>query len=161
MPIQLTISLADSVIFFGLISIISIISFAIKYRKTSIENKKNHEFRETATKVLIQLNEIKVTSKGWTENRKEIQSNRWNRHEIIYNSMTGNDDKNFITTKHCYNTLSYNFKHNGKNYHTTFMVDMDIYNLKIWFEIQKETYLYIGVGEFENKFELDLKFMDR
>jgi len=161
MPIQLTISLSDSLIFVAIILIISLLSFIKDYRKSSIESKKNNNFKATAIKVLVKLNEIKVTSKGWVETTKEIKANRWNRHEIIYNSMSGNDHKNFITTKNCYNTLSYKFKHNGKNYNQTVIVDMDLYNLKIWFEIQKETYVYIGTGEFENEFYLDLQFMDR
>lgn len=158
---KFTFSLADSMILLAIISIIAIISFIINYRKTVVDYNKEQNFLDTATKVLVKLNEVKVTSQGWIENKKEIRSNRWNRHEILYNSMTGNDDKNFTTTKHCYNTLSYKFKHNGKNYNQTFVIDMDHHNLKIWFEIQKETYLYIGNGEFENDFYLDLKFMDR
>lgn len=161
MLLRTNLSLADSMIFLAIVSITAIIYFIVEYRKTSIEDTSNQNFLDTAVKIPVKLNEIKVKSQGWTETKKEIRSNRWNRHEVIYNAAIGNDDKNFTTTKHCYNTLSYKFKHDGKNYNQTFVVDMDLYNLKICFEIQKETYLYIGKGEFENKFYLDLTFMDR
>jgi hypothetical protein len=156
-----TLSLADTFIFLGIVAIIAIIFSIIDYRKSSVEYKKKENFRDTAIKVLVQLNEVKITTQGFTETTKEIKSNHWNRSEILYNSMTGNDHKNFITTKHCYNTLSYNFKHDGKNYKQTFIIEMDVYNLKIWFEVQKETYLYIGTGEFANNLYLDLEFMNR
>lgn len=144
-------------IFLGVILLVLLIIKLFFHRENKKMQKNLMKFKGNAVKIKVNLEDIKIISNSWTEEREKYTSDR-DAGIVIYNKLTHNDHKNVDLVQVNLNHLIYAFTYQGNAYIYEELIDYDTEKLRIWFIFKKETDLYLDINTEE--MYLDLEFLE-
>jgi len=127
----------------------------IKSKRKEYKSKLELEnFKKTADKIVIDLENIKIKSNSWTDT-VVVDNTRYGG----LNQLTGNEDKNIKMIKRDINYVKISVPYKEKTLNFNLSVAMEATILKMHFAIKKETILYVDPENPDNYY-LDMEFLN-